>query len=366
MSRSRTIQKEDLFELRFLNGGALSPDGLRVVYCVNKIDVKADKEFSTIYLLDIAAGETRQMTNGRARDTRPQWSPDGKSVAFISDRDGRAQLHLLPADGGEARQLTRFKRGIGTSFAWSPDGSLIAFCAVKDADAPDLAREPYRLNRTVYRFDGIGYLDDAVQDIYALHVTSGEIKRLTDDRGHNSNPRWAPDGQSILYDANMRDDATRAMTPDLMSVNLAGKQSTLVAGWASVAGASYTPDGARIVFTGRPDDGKPIGTKSDLYALEVESGDIVCRTRSLDVGVDGRLSMDMPVGGLSEQNLLVTDDGAFAFASVQRGGTDHIYRVALQGAEDCQPVTEGDCAVFPAGSARRAFALRPNEPEFAA
>ncbi|MDE2750399.1 MAG: S9 family peptidase [Chloroflexota bacterium] len=347
MTEPRCMQKEDLFELRFLNGGALSPDGLRVVYCVNKIDSQKDKEFSTIYRLDIASGEARQMTNGLARDSQPIWSPDGKSIAFISDRDGRAQLHLLPADGGEARQMTRFKRGIGASIAWSPDGSRVAFCAVKDADAPDLRREPYRLDRTVYRFDGIGYLDDAVQDIYALHVTSGAIKQLTDDRSHNSNPRWAPDGQSILYDANMRDDATRAMTPELMTVDLKGNQRKLAAGWASLAGASFTPDGERIVFIGRPDDGKPIGTKSDLYELDIASGDLSCRTRNLDVGVGGRLSMDMPVGGLSEQNLLVSDDGDFAFASVQRGGTDHIYRVALNGAEDCQPVTQGDCAVFP-------------------
>jgi len=347
MSEPRTIQKEDLFELRFLNGADLSADGERAVYCVNQIDREADKEFSAIHLHDIASGETRQMTGGRARDTQPQWSPDGKLIAFLSDRSGETQLYLLPADGGEARQATRFKRGIGTSFAWSPDGSLIAFSAVRDADAPDLAREPYRLDRTVYRFDGIGYLDDKVQDIYTLNVKDGAVARLTDDRGNNSNPRWAPDGRGILYDANMRAEAIRAMTPDLMVVDLAGNRSTLLAGWASVAKASFTPDGARIVFVGRPDDGKPIGTKSDLYTLDLASGDIACRTGGLDVGVDGRLSLDMPVAGLSEKNLLVSDDGAVAFASVQRGGSVQIYRIALRGAEDCQPVTGGDCAVFP-------------------
>ncbi len=347
MTDSRTIQKEDLFNLRFLNGGALSPDGSRVAYCVNKVDAEADKEFSAIHLLEIATGETRQMTSGKTLDRGMRWSPDGRSLAFVSDRGGQAQLYLLPVDGGEARQLTDFKRGIGESVAFSPDGDRIAFSAVDDADAPDLSAEPYRLDRTVYRFDGIGYLDDAVQDIYALELASGEITRLTDDRGNNSNPRWRHDGSAILFDANMRVDASRAMTPDLKLVDLAGRQSTLLEDWASVEKASFTPDGGRVVFMGRPDDGKPIGTKSDLYALDIATGAIDCRTEGLDVGVGGYLIMDMPILGLKACPALVSDDGESAFAMVQRGGSDHIYRIALSGPEDCRQVTEGDCAVFP-------------------
>jgi len=179
MSETRTMQKEDLFELRFLNSGALSPAGERVAYCVNKIDATDDKEYSTMFLLDIARGVTRQMTNGRAMDRGPRWSPDGRSLAFISDRAGLAQLYVLPVDGGEARELTQFKRRIGDGIAWSPDGGKIAFSAAPDAAAPDKSKEPYRLDRTVYRFDGIGYLDDAVQDIYVIDLASGEIAQLT-------------------------------------------------------------------------------------------------------------------------------------------------------------------------------------------
>ena len=347
MPNKRPMQKEDLFKLRFLNGAKLSPDGAKALYTVNKIDADADKEFSAIYLLDLSSGETRQMTSGRAVDGSAAWSPDGKSIAFLSDRDGSTQLHLLPADGGEARQLTAFKRGIGGSVAWSPDGGKIAFSAVPDTDAADLSVEPYRVDRAVYRFDAIGYLDDQVQDIYVLDLGGEGAKRLTSDRANNSNLRWSPDGSRILYDATMRADATRAMTPDLMSVDLAGAVSPVLKGWANIDKANYSPDGKRIVFIGRPNDGKAIGTKSDLYVLDLATGDIQCRTNGLDVGVGGRLSLDMPVSGLSLTNTLVSADGAFAFATVQRGGTDHIYRIALQGAEQFDAVTSGDCAVYP-------------------
>jgi len=193
----------------------------------------------------------------------------------------------------------------------------------------------------------MGYLDDEVTDIFVIELASGDSTRLTDDRRHNSNPRWSPDGRSLLYDANMRPDAARAMTPDLMLVDLSGNQTIVLADWANVAGASFSPDGERIVFVGRPNDGKPIGTKSDLYTLELASGDIECRTRGLAVGVGGRITMDMPVAALSQQNVMPSADGDSAYVTVQRGGTDHVYRVALKGAESLEAVTSGDGVDFP-------------------
>ncbi len=346
MAERRTMQPEDLFALQFLNGGALSPDGERIVYTISQIDAEADKEYAALHLLDLASGESRRLTHGEQSDRGARWSPDGKSIAFISDRSGKSQLHLLPVDGGEARQLSDFERGVGGSFAWSPDGTQIAFSAKADAEAPDLSKEAYRVDRTVYRFDAIGYLDDEAQDIYVLDVAGGDVTRLTDDRSSNSNLRWAADGGSILYDANMQPDASRAMTPDLMRVDLAGNSSIILSGWASLAGASLTPDNQRVVFVGRPDDGKPIGTKADLYVLDIAAGTVDCRTSGLDVGVGGRLSLDMPVGALGTENVAIADDGQSAFATVQRGGANHIYRIALSGPESWQPVTSGESATF--------------------
>ncbi|MCY4147660.1 MAG: S9 family peptidase [Chloroflexi bacterium] len=351
MAQRRTMQPDDLFALQFLNGGALSPDGERVVYTVSQINAEVDKEYAALHLLDLASGESRRLTHGEQSDRGARWSPDGQAIAFISDRSGTAQLHLMRVDGGEAWQLSDFARGVGGSFAWSPDGAQIAFSAKADAEAPDLSKEAYRVDRTVYRFDAIGYLDGEAQDIYALDVASGDVTRLTDDRSNNSNLRWAADGGSILYDANMHPDAARVMTPDLMRVDLAGNKATLLSGWASVAGASLTPDSQHVVFVGRPDDGKPIGTKADLYVLDIAAGTVECRTPSLDVGVGGGLSLDMPVGALGAENVVIADDGQSALANVQRGGTNHIYRIALSGAESWQPVTSGESAVFLLGLA---------------
>lgn len=347
MPDKRTIQPEDLFNLRFLNGGKLSPDASQVVYTVSQINAEEDKEFMTIHLLDLLKGSTKQLTSGKAKDSNPQWSPDGGSIAFVSDRVDKQQLFLLPVDGGEARQLTEVAQGVGGGFAWSPDGAKIAFTAAPAEEPVDLNKEPYRVDRTVYRFDAIGYLDQTVQDIFVHDLASGETRQLTDDRSNNGNPRWSPEGSEILYDATMRTDAARAMTPDLMMVDLDGNQKPILGGWSSIDGANFTPNGEQIAFVGRPNDGKPIGTKSDLYLLDIATGDIENRTTGWQIGIGGRLSLDMPVAGLSEWNTAISSDGKTAYATVQEGGVNHVYRIGLSGAESYEAVTEGECAVFP-------------------
>ena len=358
MPDKRAIQPEDLFNLRFLNAGKLSPDASQVVYTVSQINAEKDKEYSTIFLLNLGirideTTDKRQSPKTVTLDGRP----DGKSIAFVSDRDGKQQLYLLPVDGGEARQLTEAKRGIGGGFAWSLDGSKIAFSAVPAVEPIDLGKEPYRVDRMVYRFDAIGYLDQTVQDIIVLDPRSGETRQLSNDRTNNVNLRWSPDGSEILYDATMRADAALAMIPDLMTVDLDGNRKPILQGWASIEGANFTPDGKQIVFIGRPADGKPIGTKSDLYLLDIATGDTENRTTGWQIGIGGHLSLDMPVEGMSEWNTAITDVGQTAISTVQEGGTVHIYRIALSGAESYQSIVEGRVRCVSAGSAGGSTAL---------
>ncbi len=349
MSDLRTMQPEDLFGLRFLNGAKLSPDSSQVIYYVNQINADEDKEFSTIYLFDLHLQETRKMTNGKARDSNPQWSPDGKSIAFSSTRTGKPQLFQMAINGGEAQQLTDLKQGVG-GFAWSPDGTKIAFTAGPDfeGDAPlDLAKEPYRVDRLVYRFDAMGYLDYAIQNIYLLDVESGDIKQLTDDETHNSNLRWSPDGTKILYDANMQTDTATALFSTMTLIDLDGNTEPLIEGWGEVSRGAFTPDGENIVFVGLPDNGSPIGSKFDLWVLNIASGQVENRSASLDIGVGGGLSLDMPVMGLRAWNVLISLDGETAYTTVQVGGTVNIYAVALSGDEHYEAITEGDHALAP-------------------
>jgi Tol biopolymer transport system component len=80
------VKPEDLFQLKFLWDGQLSPDGKTIAYAVSHVDAGKEEEYAAIWLLSLETGESRQLTAGLARDANPQWSPDGKQIAFLSTR----------------------------------------------------------------------------------------------------------------------------------------------------------------------------------------------------------------------------------------------------------------------------------------
>src|SRR5262245_29061525 len=119
----RTVRPEDLFRLRFLQGAQLSPNGKTIVYAVSHIESEKttaaqqaaeEKEYVTLWLLSVETGESHRLTAGLARDANPQWSPDGKQIAFLSTRSGKRQIYLIRVEGGEARALTSLKQGVGS------------------------------------------------------------------------------------------------------------------------------------------------------------------------------------------------------------------------------------------------------------
>ena len=343
-SDKRTVEPADLFRLKFVTGAQLSPDGTRAAYTVSHVDAAAEKEYSTLWLLTLATGEARPFTSGKAKDSNPQWSPDARQIAFVSTRGDKPQIYVMPADGGEARALTALKQGVGGGIAWSPDGRRIAFTAVPREEPRDPAK-PYRVDRFIYRFDTLEYLDDSVQAVYLIDADGGEPRKLTDDRLNSSNLQWSPDGKEILLNASMAPDTPFALFNRLRVIDVAsGAIRDLTGDWGSIGAAGWTPDGQRIVFTGT-ENGRPIGSKTDLYVIDRLGGTPQCRTASLAVGVEGTILGSMPVTWAMSK-IPVSSDGRYAYAHVQAGGTLQIYRFALAGDERWHPLVSGQRALL--------------------
>ena len=234
----RALAPDDLYKLRIPTDPRLSPDGSPRPR--HAPDVGARKATATATRSGScrsieAAASARQLTLGARNDSSPRWSPDGRSIAFLSDRrhiveeepdapdkkdreDG-SQVHLLSLDGGEARRLTDLPRGVG-GFEWSPDGSKTR----RDVDVPPRqpqgrppgararpeARSPtdppesdYRyIDRLGYMFNGPGFIYDQVAHLWIVDVATGEATRLTDGPTSDEDPAWSPDGtQDRLRDA---------------------------------------------------------------------------------------------------------------------------------------------------------------------
>src|SRR5256886_8574738 len=121
-AQQRAMPIEDYLALPSVGDPHLSPDGKWVAYAVTHYSLKETRGTTRIWLADVASGTSRQLTAGPGSDRQPRWSPDGRTLAFVSTRESGAQLWVLPIAGGEARRVTRLAGGVFDPL-WLPDGT---------------------------------------------------------------------------------------------------------------------------------------------------------------------------------------------------------------------------------------------------
>ncbi len=117
---------DDLVRVRRAGDSQLSPDGRTIAFTITDTDVAANRRATQIYLMPATGGEMRQLTNDKASSSSPRWSPDGKLLAFISARDGEAQIHMIDVASGKITKISNVALGADAPL-WSPDGKLLAF-----------------------------------------------------------------------------------------------------------------------------------------------------------------------------------------------------------------------------------------------
>jgi dipeptidyl aminopeptidase/acylaminoacyl peptidase len=334
----RPIEVGDLFRLNFLLEASLSSDGERAVYVLSRIDAEKNKEYTSLYLLSIDDGETCRLTFGDWSDYNPAWSPDGRKIAFLSTRDGLPQIYLLPVDGGEARRVSNLKQGVGGGLTWSPDGSQLAFTTSRTEEFPDPAK-PFRVTRPVYRFNAMGFLAPVVQEIFVISVEDGEARALTSDGWMKSQPAWSPDGEEILFLANLPPDSHNIYDFKIQCIDLQWTVRTLAYDFMLAMCATWTPDGKKVVFSGTPND-RPTFSKTDLWVVDRQGGIPQDRSAGLDYSVTWGLQGDLPERLGSR--ILISPDSQKAYLDVQIGGNVHVYEIALQGKPAWKPIITGD------------------------
>jgi dipeptidyl aminopeptidase/acylaminoacyl peptidase len=336
----RTVEPADLFRIKSLLEAKLSPDGGWVVYTVSRVE--GDQESAVLWLLSLETGASWQLTDGPIRDFSPAWSPDGREIAFLSIRGGPPQVYVVPVDGGEPRAITASAQGVGGGPAWSPDGRSVAFTAGPPIAPPDPS-QPYRTARAIWRFDGVGYLDNMLQDIYVVPAEGGSPRQLTSDVHQNLLPTWSPDGQELLFTSMLEPDSHSVLFT-FKAVDLEGKVRDIAKNVGLGQTATWTPDGSRIVFTGTPDE-LPLGYKSEMWVVNRDGSGLECRTAALRWGVNGQLMGDFPAPWIFQDNpVKVSRDGTKAYLHVKEGGSKHIYAVGLHGPESWTPVVVGERA----------------------
>src|SRR2546430_13255706 len=110
-AQKRAITFEDYIALKAVSDPQLSPDGRWVAYTVSTPSLEDNRNVSRVWVVEVATGKSRQLTGGPGSDRQPRWSPDGKTLAFISTRDSGAQVWVLPIGGSDARKATSLADG---------------------------------------------------------------------------------------------------------------------------------------------------------------------------------------------------------------------------------------------------------------
>jgi Tol biopolymer transport system component len=180
---------EDLFELRFLRDARMSPDGRHVAYTVSRTDHEEQHE---IWIENTYGGERHQLLYpGNAR--APQWSSDGRHLAFIADE--RVRVATYPSLAISEPLTPAHLTAQGTP-SWSPGSDRVAVSLLERRQMHGAAR---RITTTVFKADGLGFLDSLSQHIYEIEVATGELRCLTPAARFCSQPQWSPCGRRILF-----------------------------------------------------------------------------------------------------------------------------------------------------------------------
>ena len=129
-SAPKLLTPEASLNMRNISDLQFSPDGSRLAFVVTE-PAKGERRARHIWIYEKQSGSVRQFTYSAKSEFQPRWSPDGKQLAFLSDRDEQTQVYTMHADGGEASALTKGKRGV-RNFAWSPDCLLYTSPSPRD------------------------------------------------------------------------------------------------------------------------------------------------------------------------------------------------------------------------------------------
>ena len=246
------VGAEELFLLREVSDVQLSPTGTKVAFVLTSIDKANDREVSNIWIAPVSDGPVKQLTEGEFSDLSPRWSPDGRQIAFSSNRGGQSSLWVVDAETLQARMLTHWARSNffiskpSDMLSWSPDGQKIAFAAAESGTAPQ-SNDPRVVTRIQYK-SRTSFSDDLHTQLFAVSIADGIVRQLTRGKYDVHSISWSSRDE-IAFLSNRGANPDGNFRYDIYVVNPQTAEERKLSSAAGVAfSPMWSPDGNSIAY----------------------------------------------------------------------------------------------------------------------
>ena len=304
----RALTPEDWYRFQAVSDLEIARDGAAVAYLVTSYDKASDESRAALWTADWSGQHSEQLTHGESV-SEPRFSPDGRSLSFLSARPSgtTTQLWIIDRKGGEPRQLTHVSGEI-TAYEWSPDAAhvVLVMRGVKEEPGegtpgksgkagrprkPEAAAKPLVIDAFQFKEDEVGYLTAASRThLYLLDVRSGTVEALTTDPERaDSRPAFSPDGHQIAYISRKAGGGAEDAGIDELYVGPAAagaKPRRLLKTWTTNhQHLEWSPDGRLIAFLIGDEPKYNAYILDDLAVVEVASGHVRDLTEKLDRAV---------------------------------------------------------------------------------
>jgi dipeptidyl aminopeptidase/acylaminoacyl peptidase len=269
----RPLKPTDFNNIPTLADPQLSPDGKWIAYSLSEVDTAKDSRVSHLWMQSFDGKQSIELTQGTDPASSPKWTPDGKYLSYLSERDSKtgSQVWLMDRRGGEGKKLTDIKGDL-EDYAWSPDSKKLALI-IKDPENKEKADPkkvpPIKIDRYHFKEDIEGYLQHRHSHLYVFDVATKKLDTLTQGDMDDSSPVWSPDGKTIAYVSNHTDDPDKNDNTDIFTVaaKTGGEIKQLTTWTGHDINPLWSPDGKYIAYLRSTSDADYYIYQHDLLCL---------------------------------------------------------------------------------------------------
>src|SRR5712671_834035 len=371
-AQERRFTIDDLLKVRRVSDPQLSPKGDLVAFTITDVDQATNKSTTQVYVVPIAGGATRQLTNDEHSSASPRWSPDGEKLAFVSARDGESQIWTIDVSSGALNKITSISTG-ACDPVWSPDGKWLAFpsdvypeCkddACNKRRAQEVAQNKVKAHvaeRLLYRH-WKSWKEGMRSHVFVVSVIGSEARDLTPgdydtppfSLGGPTDYAFSPDSKELAYASNHDKVEATSTNADVWLVSIRGGAARNItsANHGYDGSPKFSADGRFIAYRSQI----TAGYESDRFRLmlyERKTGSAKSISEALDSNVD---------------EFTFTADSKWIFLGAEDRGRGAVYSLSVNGGPlkkvlsegangDINVITDGRTLVFSHNSM-----TRPNE-----